>query len=137
MTTTTTTNFKSERAAKAAVTKATKAYEAARAARCDLQHDRDRAIMPTADEALRLDAMEATYRVMPQGSDERADAFNVFCDAMNEIRDRPLKAAQTAEDAAWATMRALYDGAKAQGFYTRCYPLETSGTRELIALNMD
>mgnify|MGYP001176586123 CR=1 FL=1 len=38
---------------------------------------------------------------------------------------------------ALATMRALYDGAKAQGFYTRCYPLETNGTRELIALNMD
>ena len=131
------TTFRSERAAKAAVTKATKAYDAARDARITMQHDRDRAIMPTAEEALRLDALEAAYRVLPKGSDERADAFNVFCDAMNEIRDRPLKAAQAAEDAAWATMRALYDGAKAQGFYTRCYPLETNGTRELIALNMD
>lgn len=129
--------FKSERAAKAAVTRATKAYEAARSARCDLQHDRDRSVTPTEAEALRIDALEAVYRVLPEGSAERADAYGAFCDAMNEVRDRPLRALQAAEDAAWEAMRALRDAARAQGFYAPCRHLEHDATRELVLMNID
>jgi hypothetical protein len=132
----TNTTFKSERAAKMAVTKAAKAYEAARNHRLSVQHERG-TWDPTAEEIETLDLLEAAYKALPQDERYDSEAFKSHCNLQSVIMGRPLKIAQAAEDAAFDAMKALYDAAKAQRFYTPCRHLEYSATRELITMNMD
>lgn len=130
--------FKSDRAAKMAVTKATNAYEAARDARIGAEWaQRDGgSVEPTADEAARLDVLRAA-KDAARGTDGEGEAIDAFYALWDAIRNAPVNAAKSVEDAAWDTMRATYDAAKAQGFWTRCYHLNYNPTRDLIAMNMD
>ena len=128
--------FKSERAAKMAVTKAAKVYEIARDHRLSVQHERG-TWDPTAEEIETLDILEAAYKVLPDTDRYDSEAFKAHCNLQSVIMGRPLKIAQAAEDAAFDAMKALYDAAKAQRFYTPCRHCEYSATRELIAMNMD
>ncbi len=132
----TNTTFKSDRAAKMAVTKATKAYETARDARLSAQHARG-SWDPTEEEIEVLNALEATYKALPKEERYESEAFKSHCHLQSVIMGRPLAIAQAAEDVAFCAMKSIYDAAKAQGFWTRCYHLEYSATRELIAMNMD
>lgn len=128
--------FKSERAAKVAMAKAERAYTDA------LCHP---AITmgppvhgePTEAEKIDLAVMWEDMEKLPQGSDERKAMLHAICDIESVIADRPRKAAEAAKDAAWAYAKAVYDQARAQGFYVRSWHFGVNPTRDLIAANID
>lgn len=133
--------FKSARAARMAYTKAEKAYNAARNAEIDIRHAdnaaRDAMFQPTADETARLAAMRAEYEAIEAPARYQSAAFTGHCDLMNEISDRPLRAAGAKTKAAWEAMKAIYEAAQKQGMWIRSYHLNYNPTRDLIAANID
>jgi hypothetical protein len=104
--------FKSGRAAKQAFTKSENAYEAARKARAEYEQN-------------------TNTRLCVEDSDvgEWADnARAVLAEAA-----RLNKAEDEANDASVA----IYDSARAQGFFIHSYRLGNSGTKDLISQNID
>lgn len=137
----TTKPFKSERAARIAFGKAERAWKTAQSERIAVKNatneERDAAWSPTAEERVKLDALEAEYKAIEGPARYASEAWISHCDLMNAISDRPLKVAEAREDAAWDAMKAIYDAAKAQGIFIRSYELNYNPTRELIAANID
>lgn len=65
---------------------------------------------------------------------------SAYRDAMEAGNVDPLEAsiaASKARDEAYAFGAAVYDQAKAQGFWVRCWHFGSNPTRDLIAANMD
>lgn len=136
----TTKPFKSERAARIAFGKAERAWKAAQSARIAVQHaqrDAETSVPPTADETARLDALEAEYKAIPAPARYESAAWNAHLDLWSEIRDRPEREARAVEDARYDEMRAIYNAAKAQGFFIASYELNYNPTRDLILANVD
>ncbi len=71
---------------------------------------------------------------------ETPGSSSAYRDAMNTPGADPVEESRKAEDArkaAYEHMSAVYENAKASGFYVRSWYFGTNATRDLIAANMD
>lgn len=133
--------FKSERAAKMAYTRAEKHFDAARAHANAVRHtSADVTFQPTEEELVRLAALRAEFEALGAAGEParyESGAFRAHCTLMSEIAERPLRAAERAQEEAFAVMRGVWERAQGQGFYIRSWHFGCNPTRDLIAANMD